>query len=132
MAEEKHQPIHESNSMNDANLPKHTPAMVDGNNVSPNEVYRRNWRNRMGRRGILITFLIVLIVLIAAAMGVGFMMNNRYQRGLMDQPNFTVNRMMRYDRSGSGIGYGQYVQTQASNSSVTTTVYNYQTGVVRL
>jgi len=130
MAEEKHQPQHESYAADDANLQKQTPASVDDTPSSPNEVYARNWRNRMGRRGMLITLIIILIVLVAIAMAAGYMMNNRYQRGLMDQPNFTVNRMMRYDRSGPGVGYGQYVQTQASSGSVTTTVYNYQTGVV--
>jgi len=130
MAEEKHQPLHESNAADDANLPKQTPAMVDDTHGNHNEVNANNWRNRMSRRGLIVIAILVVLFLLSLAAAAGFMMNNRFERGLMDQPNFTVNRMMHYDRYGSGVGYGQYVQTEASSGSVTTTVYNYQTGVV--
>lgn len=129
MADEKHQPIHESNANGDMHLPKNTPLAVDDNLASNNEVYVNNRRNRMSRRGLIATLIIAVIVLVALAMVAGFMINNRLERRLIDQPYYTVNRMMHYG-GGAGVGYGQYVQTTASSGSVTTTVYNYQTGVV--
>jgi hypothetical protein len=130
MAEEKHQPLHESNAADETNIPKQNPTSVDDTPGNNNEVYANNWRNRMSRRGLIATLIIVVLIVLGLVMVAGFMMNNRYQRGLMDQPNFTVNSMMRNGHYGSGASYGQYVQTQASSGSVTTTVYNYQTGVV--
>ena len=132
MAEEKHQSIHESSTTDESTLPKHEPAKAT--NAYDKDVTVTSWRDRMGRHGWwwLTGAIVVLLFLVALAAGAGYMMSNRfYGRHMIDQPDYTVNRMMHYDGDGMmGIGYGQYVETQASSGSVTTTVYNYQTGVV--
>ncbi len=130
MAEEKHQSLHESNAVDETTTTKHTPATADNPNGVHKDVYANSWHNRIGRRGLIVIVILVVLFLLALATAAGFMMRNRYERGINDQPYYTVNRMMHYGGYGSGIGYGQYVQTQASSDSVTTTVYNYQTGVV--
>ncbi len=129
MADEKHQPLHDSAADSGIHPPKDTPQAVGDNHHSNNEVYMDRIRNRMRRRGLIAVLIIAVLILIGLAMVAGFMMNNRYNRRLVEQPNYTVNRMMRFD-GDTGVGYGQYVQTTASSGSVTTTVYNYQTGVV--
>ena len=129
MADEKHQPSHDSSTESDMHRPKNTPTAAGANPGSDNEVYVDRRRSRMGRRGLIAILIIAILILLALAVGAGYMMNNHFERRLISQPNYTVNRMMRYD-DNSGVGYGQYVETTASSGSITTTVYNYKTGVV--
>jgi hypothetical protein len=86
---------------------------------------------RYSRRGLIITASVlglIAIGLVVAAIGVVMHNNNasRYRDG-----NFgMMGNSLRFESRGSNMGYGRYVQTNVSNDSVTTTVYNYQTGVV--
>ena len=130
MAEEKHQSSHDSNTVEETTTAKHNLATVDNNHGINKDVSATNWRGWMGRRWLILLVIAVLLFLLALAAATGYMIRNRYERDLNNQPYYTVNRMMHYDGYGSGIGYGQYIQTQVSSGSVTTTVYNYQTGVV--
>jgi len=82
------------------------------------------------RRGLIIG-LVVIAVLVLGLLGVaGFAVFNGTQQRLSNgnESGFTGRSSMMY--RGSGFGRGGTVQTEVSDGTVTTTVYNYLTGVV--
>lgn len=93
------------------------PGTNSSRNIAPN------------RRGLIIG-LVVLAVLILGLLGAaGFAVLNGTQQRLSerDGTGFTGSSMM---YRGLGFGRGRTVQTEVSDGTVTTTVYNYLTGVV--
>ncbi len=122
MADEKHQSTHEAEFVNQSK----TGA------IPAKEFSGRKTRYKVGRRGLIFTVAILVFLVVGLLATTGYMLAGGYmgRNVVVDNSGFTSSRMMRFDGERSGIGYGNYVNTQVSSGTVTTTVYTTQTGVV--
>jgi len=89
-------------------------------------------RDRAGKRGLIATLIILIIIIVGLIIAAGYfaVRSNAYNRFGIGAPGVTtIDRSIRFGGRGF-VGGGQYTTTEVSNGSVTTTVYNYITGVV--
>jgi hypothetical protein len=98
----------------------------------PVDVRSENSNSRniaLNRRGLIIGLVVLVVLALGLAGAAGFAVLNGTQQRLSERngSGFTGSSMMYRE---SGFGRGRTVQTEVSDGTVTTTVYNYLTGVV--
>lgn len=102
------------------------------NDITKKDLKAAELHDKVSRRGVIIAvsvLTLVIVGLIAAAGAVA--LRGSDNRFAAQGDGFTTMHFTRFAGNDSPVsGAGQYVSTQATNDSVTTTVYNFKRGVV--
>lgn len=98
--------------------------------VQPKQPEAVATHNKMNRRGLIIGLVILAVLAVGMLGAAGYVaVMARYNNNHMQAPGM-IGGSPYGTRSGGGFGHGRSVHTEINGDSVTTTVYNYVTGVV--
>lgn len=116
--------------MNDSAEQSKQPVLVDGAKDTDGVNNNNLQGNKPKRRGLIIGLVVLAVLALGLVGAAGFVVLNSTQQRFTGQgePGF-MGRGMRIN-ARSSFSQGGTVQTEVSDGSVTTTVYNYLTGVV--
>lgn len=116
--------------MNDSAEQSTQPVLVDKAKDTDGVDNNNPQGNRPKRRGLVIGLVVLAVLALGLIGAAGFVVLNSTQQHLSERSGSGImsGGMHIYDRSG--FGRGRTVQTEVNDSTVTTTVYNYLTGVV--
>lgn len=111
---------------------------VDDKNISikkditKKELKDAEMRDKASRKSLIIAVAVLTLLLIGLIVGAAVVAMQVRQNRFADPMNgFGATTITRFIGSDAPVsGSGQYVSTQATNDSVTTTVYNFKRGVV--
>lgn len=104
----------------------------DKKDVTKQDVREAELRDKASRRSLIIIVAVLTLLIIGLIAGAGVVaMRGRENRFADPMNGFGMTRITSIAGNDMPVsGSGQYVSTQATNDSVTTTVYNFKRGVV--